>query len=550
TVGTVGSVSISATIAVTASAVATFNSTFYVAGEETANEATYSAAGAVSIANVSSADGSFAIIAGEQDYNDGAGVTSNQPSGDFITGGSVVFTDGVGGATLTLITNNPNVGVSGTETFALAFTSPNHALITQFDGSATSSGSFDIQSAIAPPVSTGFAFSASGADSSGAPTAQAGVFLLDASSNLTGTVDTNDAGTVTLATAFPVAPATVTLGGTDSLGRGAVTGSITGTTALNYYVVGPEVLRIINVDTTDTAVGSAYGQGAATGLFTAASIGTSAFLVAGNDVGVYAAAGQFNTDGVSAFSGVLDENESVLGADVPVQAAAFTGTYTLAPGGNGLLTFTSATTNSVALLGVYAVDPTLNILDPNNPTGGGGALIAELDSLVGVGALIPQSVTTFGLAGPFTFGASGTGTAQVTSFDEFDFLGEATIAGGDFFTIGGSTSNAAFLSDPLGSLTGTVGVTDQLATFNTFFTDDGGGVGRSVTADFFVGDASVPPLFTPPPALLVTAYEANAGQAFWIDVDPLTDVFGGSLQANIGPAPFFAKRAQAKNKKH
>lgn len=552
-----------ATVTITAATAATNNFVFYASGEQNAtdDEATYSIAGVVAIATTASADGSFAVIAGEQDYNDGIDVTSPQPTGDFITGGSLVFTGTAGQATLTLNTNNTAIGNSanpGVEVFALAFANDNHALIVQFDGSATSSGSYDLQSSTTAPVSTSFAFTASGVDSDGAPVADAGVFALDASSNLTGTVDVNDAGTVTLNTAFGAAPATVSLGVADSLGRGSIIGSITGA-AVNFYVVGPEVLRLVNVDAAsgDTSVGSAYGQGAAgtTPAFSADSIRTSVFSVAGNDVDQFAAAGRFTTNGVSTFSGVGDENESISIGSVPVLAGGFGGTYAVNGSGYGNFTFGAADgLGSMLVLGVYAVDPALNILDPNNTTnahGEGGALFAEMDAnLVGTGVLIPQTLST--LAGKFAFGAQGNGTAQstagpppVTVIDEFDFLGEGTIAGGAF-------SGTGALSDPFGSLTATL-VQSSNAAFSAAFVDDGEGIGRST------GNLEVSATFTPPATpdfptvtTAVTVYEANAGQAFWIDTDDLTDVFAGSIQANTGVAAAAKKGAQARttNQKH
>jgi hypothetical protein len=540
---------------------------FYASGEQNATdaEATYSIAGVVAIASTASADGSFAVISGEQDYNDGIDITSPQPAGDFITGGSLVFANAAGQATLTLITNNPAIGNSanpGTEVFALAFANNNHALIVQFDGNATSSGSYDFQSSTTAPISTSFAFTTAGVDSSGAPIAEAGVFALDASSNLTGTLDVNDGGAVVTGTAFPVAPATVTLGVADSLGRGSIAGSIDGTTAINFYVVGPEVLRLVDVDAAsgDTSVGSAYGQGAAgtTPAFSAASIGTSVFSVAGNDVDQFAAAGQFTTDGVSTFSGVGDENESLSIGSAPVLAGAFGGTYAVNASGYGNFTFGAADgLGSMLVLGVYVVDPALNILDPNNITnavGEGGALFAEMDAnLVGTGLLIPQTDTALtALAGPFVFGAQGYGTAEstvgpppVTVIDEFDFLGEGTIAGGAF-------TGTGVLSDPFGSLTAT-SVQSTNAVFSASFVDDLEGIGRSTS------NLEVSATFTPPAApdfptvlLAVTVYEANAGQAFWIDTDDLTDVFAGSIQSNTGVTAAAKKRVQArtKNQKH
>src|ERR1700734_2021819 len=293
-------------LTITASSTATSNFVFYASGVESASGNVYSIAGVVAI----STDGNNTIIGGEQDYNDGiGGITSPEPSGDFISGGSLVFAgDGSGNAILTLITDNPNVGASGTETFALAYTSTSHALIVQFDGSATSSGSFDQQSSAATPVSASFSFTDSGADNNGAPVVDGGVFTLDGSSNATGFYDTNDAGTVTLDNAIP---AGVSAGSTDSLGRGNLIGGLAGAATIYYYVVGPEVLRSVNVDTTDTTVGSAYGQGDNAGSFSPASIAASAFEL-GSGVAFYGADGQFTTDGTSAFSGVADVNESVL----------------------------------------------------------------------------------------------------------------------------------------------------------------------------------------------------------------------------------------------
>ena len=508
--------SASATITITASSTATSNFVFYASGKEASGD-TYSLAGVVAI----STDGNNTIIGGEQDYNDGDGTTSPQPSGDFITGGSLVFADDGSGAILTLITDNPNVGAAGTETFALSYANPNHALIIQFDGSATSFGSFDLQTSAATPVSASFSFTDTGADSSGAPVADGGVITLDGSSNITGFFDVNDAGAPVLDTPIP---AGVSAGPTDSLGRGNVIGGLAGAVSINYYVVGPEVLRTINVDTTDTAVGSAYGQGA-TPAFALDSIGPADVFNVGSSLGYYGVAGQLTTDGNGNITGGTgDENEAVLNGALPaVGASPLAGTYTLAADGYGGITFSSTNLNSVAVFGVYAVDPTLNILDPNNPGEGvgGGALIAEMDGLVGIGALIPQTNTSLGGVSSFaTIGAQGETNTDGVGDDEFDFVGEGPFGGG---ALNGATGS---LSDPFGALTGTAG--EFNATFNGTFTDDGTGVGRS-TATLAVSATDGVDFGTVD--LAVTAYEANASQLFWIETDD-TSFFNGSIQAN------------------
>ena len=92
-----------------------------------------------------------------------------------------------------------------------------------------------------------------------------------------------------------------------------------------------------------------------------------------------------------------------------------------------------------------------------------------MDSLVGIGALIPQTDAALGDVSAFvTIGAQG--DTNVTN-DEFDFVGEGPFGGGVLTNATGS------LSDPFGALTGTAG--EFNATFNATFTDDGTGVGRS-----------------------------------------------------------------------
>jgi hypothetical protein len=521
-----------ATVTITATTTATANFVFYASGiQNDANADVYSLAGVVAIAMTASGDGSFAVISGEQDFNDGDGTTSPQPSGDFISGGSLVVAgDGSGNATLTLITNNSALGASGTETLALAYTTlSSHALIIQFDGSATSSGSLDLQSATAAPVSASFSFTDTGADASGAPVADGGVFAVDASSNITGTYDLNDGGTVTLANMIPATG--VTAGPTDSLGRGNVIGGLAGAPSINYYMVGPEVIRTINVDSGDTAVGSAYGQGAQTGMFSPTSIGRSVFEL-GSGVGFYAADGQFTTvPATPSFSGIADVNESVLDGGPIATAAALSGTYTMGTNGYGGMTFTTSPTADVVTFGIYAVDPTLNILDPNNTTTAaseGGALIAEMDpNLVGTGILVPQEATPdfTDVAQAYAFGGTGDTGDSATGAPEFDFLGEGTISAGVF-------SGAGALSDPFDALTGgTAGVVSSNATFAGTFSPDGVNVGRSTTS-ITVAASNTPPDFTVPGPLGVTAYESNGNLLFWLETDS-GSFFVGSVQANL-----------------
>jgi hypothetical protein len=519
-----------ATIMITGTA--TQNFTFYLTGEENNfnDDPYYSLAGVVQIANTLSAGGVYAVTGGEQDYNDGDGtdgITSPQPQGDMITGGGLV-PNGDGTGTLTLITDNPNLGVSGTETFAVAFANANHALITQFDGSATSSGSLDLQTSTAlPSGSFGFVASGTSSDDNGPfPAAYGGVFTV-VSGALSGTVDSNLGGAVT-----PDIPFTASLSTPDAFGRGSISNSTGIATSINYYVVGPEVIRIIDVDSTtaDTAVGSAYGQGAVPG-FSAGSIGESVFSVE-NPFTAYAAVGQFKTSAGTHFNGVGDLNE--LNNGVQLTDQTIRGTYTLASDGYGSMTF-NPTYGDVSVFGIYAVDPTLNILDPNATTDGGGALVAEMDeNLVGTGQLVPQTdVVVDDFSGYYAFGAQGD-TDTFGTF-EFDFVGAATVT-----QPGGSFLGTGELSDPFGALTG-VGPTYTGVAFTDSAVPDGAHPGRYTINPLTLSNED----FTADISLTVTAYQASANQIYWIEVDP-DSYFGGSLEAGAIPSGL-AKKATLKS---
>ena len=69
-----------------------------------------------------------------------------------------------------------------------------------------------------------------------------------------------------------------------------------------------------------------------------------------------------------------------------------TGTYMISGRPGGTLNLTDAAGTST--FNLYLVDPALNILDPSNSSGGGGALLLHTDaSVIGTGILIPQVVS-------------------------------------------------------------------------------------------------------------------------------------------------------------
>jgi hypothetical protein len=506
------------------------NFAFYVTGFDF-GQSTYSLAGAVNIA----ADGT---LTGEQDYNNGFGVES-PAGGDMITSGSLsVGANGVG--TLTLVTNNPNpaIGVNGTETFTVNFVNSSHALIIQSDGSATSSGSLDLQT-LPSALDSNYAFALTGVGVNGYIVTTGGIFTITGGTAINGTVDVNDA------TASPDPSLGNTFTGTlmpaDNFGRGTMTtdNAEIGTT-LSYYVIGPQAIRLVvtaptatDVNPGSTAVGSAFSQGSG-GDFSNASIGNSVFIDQANAGGaLYAAVGQI-VPNAGNFTGVADVNEMLSGLPPDfADAVAIGGTYSIQPTGYGSLTISPETPLlDVTMLGVYMVESSVNVNDPNNASGGGGALIVDLSpTIAGVGVLVPQTATT-GFTGNYALGLQDLIPTTEAS-GEVDFVGNA-VAGTNL--VGSGT-----LSDP-GNLFG-LGTVDT-ASFSAPITADATNAGRYEISPFIVTvNGNGAPIMIPD---MANAYEASGAQLFWIEdgADGQSSVFGGQIQATSTLGAAAAKRTK------
>jgi hypothetical protein len=482
------------------------NYAFYVSGLDVGFEDDgpnyYAIAGSVTI------DSNGNVLGGEQEYNDAFGITSPTGGDTIMPGTTALVVDSTTGqGTLTLTTNNSAVGVSGVETFAIQFVNANHALLTQFDGSATSSGSLDLQTLSGTLNDGNYSFTLSGVDSDYFSIVYGGVFTVsNTGTTLAGTFDVDDFGapstTPTLGTPF-----TGTITGPDSFGWGTITSAALGI-SLNYYVVGPEAIRIIDVDEFDSAVGSAFGQG--TGTFSKASLGTSVFTDASNSWGaLYGAAGMFTTTpGSGTFTGFGDDDEGG-----SVVSGAIAGTYSIAGNGYGSLTITGGDLQTVSVLGVYMTDPTLNLTDPNNTTSGlGGALVADLDGfeINGTGVVTPQTdTTTTDFAGTYAFGAQNYNGFNLNSFGwEIDFVGLGTVTGGVL-------SGTGSVSDPFFTLdSGNGNAFYSGVTFAETAVADGSNPGR-----YTVGTLAATLSGAGTQDFSVAIYQASGTQLYWIEED-------------------------------
>jgi len=492
------------------------------------------------------------ILGGEQDYNDGSGFTSpGEPtSPDVIAPATssmkVDTTTGTGTLVVDVSASNPSVGVKGIEKFAVQFVNASHALITQFDGSATSSGSFDLQTASS---STGgnFAFTLSGLETNPIlPVAYGGVFS-NTNGIMHGTYDENEAGKVLLGNTLTATDNGV---GADVYGRGSIAGftdpnSGNAPISLVYYVVGKEVLRVIDVDFNDALVGSAYGQGSAS-TFDSTVLSKDVFTIldnmedhlvvaAGQLVAVNAAVGTFS----ATFTGEGDDDEggAVLAAGTPGGVA---GNYSFSNTVLGYGSMTGITgLGSIHTLGLYATDPTLNLLDPNNTTATnlGAALVLGLDDFAQpTGVVVPQgSIASDGsdLDRSYGFGAQAyvdNGSWPTGNVGwEYDFVGQGTFASLAFTT--GSPATLVDLSDPFASFVpDTPGEYTAVPIAGTAASPDAAGryAFRSPTP-FAVG-----PVGAAGPTLdfTVVMYEAGPGLVFSIEEDASSEWLGTFQEQN------------------
>jgi len=477
---------------------------FYMSGQEAINSTMgvnfYALAGAVTF------DSHGNVVAGEQDYNDAFGLTSPQPAGDSITGGTLTVSSTTGLGTLTLITNNAKLGVNGTETLAVQFANTKHALVAQFDGTTTSSGSLDWQT-LPSTLSGGYAFTLTGVDSLYFAIAAGGVFSVGGTAVQNGVVDVDDfgPGDRTFNTPF-----SGTLSAPDAFGRGSITGTGLATTnTLNYYVVGPEVIRIIGVDANDAVIGSAFGQGASAGSFNKASLGRSVFGVQTNPyANLYTAVGIFTVPSSGTLAAVLDLNQAA--GTLSSAGAPYPGTYSIASNGYGSLNLNGAA--PLGVFGIYMTDPNLNLVDPNNTTtGSGGALLVNLDLFnVATGIVLPQTDTsTASFAGNYAFGAhtyEGVSTVGL----EYDSVGQGSVTGG--------------------VLSGTGSFSDPFLAFAASKEDSGVAISGTATPDAAnAGRYTIPLTVTVaghPTTYNGIIYQASGGQLLWMNLDPLSNFLG------------------------
>jgi|HubBroStandDraft_1064217.scaffolds.fasta_scaffold00949_15 hypothetical protein len=458
-----------------------------------------------------------AITGGEQDFVDyddpGNFTESDQINGTLgcSNGGSCLSSTPDGNLQITLVTCNrtdctsadTNIGNDGVETLAASVLplNPNKALITEFDLSATSSGTLDFQTSTAAPVApVGYAFGLNGLDSNGNFLSMGGVIDIDSAGTISGAgsiFDANDDMVDFQMETF----ATSTVMGPDGMGRltftlnPADTGDFPNPIILIGYIVDANHIRLVESFDGFQAVtgGTALGQGTNTGNFSSSSVSGNSYVVGLSGLDnfyILQAAGLFTLNSDGTVSGFINYNDlSGLGPQTPSPITA--GTYTVDNKTSGL---PDAGTGRVTLTGVTDGVLTTPITLQFYLDGNGKVLAASMDTTDVLGGSGAQQTGAF-TAGSFSGAYAMDVTGWDTFGDEFDAVGPVTAtpsgSGGAFsgavdlngvFTSGNTFPAApvsgTFASNADGIFTGTVTGVD--ITSCTLF----GGAGCS--ADVFV----------------------------------------------------------------
>jgi hypothetical protein len=376
-------------------------------------------------------DGQGNVTGGEFDSADPSTVISAAilPTGSADINGNA----SVSGYTLDqfghgLLTIEFNYNGAAYETiYSLTATSSAHAMLAEVDEMGDLTGTLDLQTAnfSVSQFAGNYSFVSAGENIAHAvPMNFGGIFTADGSSTLSpGTLDINAGGT------YRTGPLAATFTAPDAYGRGTITFTSSSPVSFAYYIVGPEIIRLVEIDaTTGVTAGTAYGQGSNSSVTNAQVAGKYVFAIHGYGVnGANSMAGQFYADGSGNFAGVLDSND----AGTATPASAFTGaTYSFSGNARGSVSLEGGTLTA----NVYMTDPNINLLDPSNPNGGGGGLMLETDAnAFDNGMLAPQ--TSGNLSGNSAMGwryRPGTVNGFANNFDVAVTAALAISPGGTF----------------------------------------------------------------------------------------------------------------------
>ena len=483
----------------------------------TGNRGTTTFAGSVNLDGKGNVLGGMEdVVATQRDDQGDPILPTSQPSASSYT------VDPSGHGTLKMITQNG-------ETLDLSFvlTSASHGEVIEADGNP-GSGTLDLQTPTASgfatsQISGGYAFAMDGINATNPATSTlslGGIFNSDGMGNITtGTIDTLTGGVVT----------TDTFNGTiyqapDTNGRGRfslVVQSPGTTRSFTFYIVSSKVLRLFEDDGVDYTGGSAYAQGAAGNTLS----GDFVYRHSGwSKPGRTVAAGQFAATTAGVITGGISDSNSGGTPTVPTKGVAVSGSYAIPSSAEGTIKLTDAAGSST--FNMYLVDPTVNILDPNNTMGGGGALLLHTDAnMTGTGVFLPQHVSaTPTFTGTYALNLAN--SIAVTPPDELDLVGVLTGDPSANSTNGLADYDQNSLSIP--TLMPMLGAT-MTGTFVPDATNAGHFTGTFSVTTPTSGYPFIPGAATPT-TIAVSIYHFTASQGFVIETDTLATIEGTLVQ--------------------
>lgn len=374
------------------------------------------------------------ITGGEQDYAD-----INNESRDLINPtGSLISTSSKDSNLLITLTicsgqtctsNDTGVGVNGVETLSGSLISATKGLIIEFDSSAASNGTLDLQTTTAAP-SGGYAFAMNGVNSGDFGLSFGGVINVDGSGTISGAgsvFDINNSGVVTQNQTF--AASTVTT--PDTSGRFALTlvptsSSIPSFNLVGYTVDSTHIRLVEGLDHLGGITGgTALVQGGNTGQLGSAFASGNSYvvgMVGADKYGVLQVAGVLTATSATALGGTISYNDlTQIGAANSITGGAYT----------------VASTGRVAMTGV--TDGTLTFTINLYLDGNGNALEMMADpspgAHVGAGGGYLQQVGAFSagsFSGNYVLSAGGVDPSE----NEFGAVGVVTADGVSAITPG------------------------------------------------------------------------------------------------------------------
>ena len=492
-------------------------------------------------AGVISLDGNGGITSGEQTINFldtvlGAYVSTT----DTITAGSY-FLGPDGRGTITIFTNDTDIGGNGTESFAFVYLSSSHLLITQVDlvlpgipppnlpaTLVSGSGTMDLQTwaSSSPALSGGYAFVVSGTDfASGSPTAIGGILNIDSlpgnPNNISGKGSVTDQTLAGTLTAFQ--PLSGTVSTPDPYGAVTfnltVPGFLTPTMQFTGYILDATHIQLIESDNPAGAggigstAGVAIGQGSATGTFknNASFSGTYVLGILGVDLAggtpaTLTSANVFQADGAGHLANGFTDTFLAVNSIQPPNfsgaqiSAQFGGTYSVNINGTGRarVFFNQFVPRAVP---VFQPEFFFYLTGNGNPP-----LVLDVGDTahnypnLGIGIAYPQAAPAFSFNGKY-----GVNFTQNNFGTESDATGQITVDGTAQTLSGVVDTNQGSSSLPDTALTGSFGT----------ISNDGRFAGQ-LTNTFFPTPGNTPN------TIAVDFYLIDPGHGFFIETDSLT----------------------------